>query len=148
MSDLPISYVERMERTDFGYCLAFLGAPDGTAILPADVSSIDLGVFDLADLSVNIYPVTGMSPTASPAIILDPPAVADGWNSNSQGAGGRNFRHYLKLSDVEGGGTTTIGGHKYRCEYTVNTDAYDGSSGNWGPIKVVQVVTVLPLSSS
>jgi len=130
---------------DWGNTLAFIGGPDGTAILPADVSTIDLKVYDMAEPSTAIYTVTGLSPTTAPAIILDPPAVADGWDSNSQGTGGRNFRLYRTLAQIESGGTTVKGNHTYLMEHTVHTDAYDGNPGNFGDIKVIRFVTVKSL---
>jgi hypothetical protein len=136
------------EGEDPGYCLAFICAPDGTAIVQADVSTIDLAVYDMAASDTAIYSVTGLSPSTAPAIILDTPAVADGWESNSQGTGGRNFRLYRTLAQVESGGTALTGGHVYRFEHTVHTDAYSGSTGDWGDIKVVRYVKVKALSSA
>lgn len=139
---------EVFEGVDWGWTLAFIAAPDGTAIVPTDVSSIDVAVYDMASPSTAIYAATGLSPTTAPAIIIAPPAVQDGWDANSQSTGGLNFRHYLKLSTVEGGGTSIVGGHTYRIECTVHTDAFDGDPGNFGDIKVVRYVKVKPLSSA
>ena len=128
------------EGTDFGFTLAALAAPDGTALLVTDVSTVDVYVYDTTvDPDTAIYSSTGMSPSAAPAIIVTT-AVGDGWTLDSTG---RNFRHYLTRAAVG----EAKGEHVYRIRYVVHTDAFSGSSGDFGDFQVVRDVKVRALGA-
>ena len=133
------------EGQDFGYTLGQIAGPDGVLLVQSDVSTIDLTVYDITTGTPGtaVVTLTGLSPSTAPAIIQNSGTLANGWVED---AIGYNLAHYLKLSQV--GASNVQGGHVYRLEYTVHTDAFDGSAGNWGDLVGVRDVTVRSSMSS
>lgn len=101
---------------------------DSTALQQVEVSSIACTVYDVNDLSTNVY--TGAAPVVA-SVVFDTLQTNYGWSYGD----GYNFRHAI---DPTSSITGYQGGHGYKIEYVFTT----ASEGKYA---VVHWVTVRPM---
>ena len=140
MSFTPYTSDEIWEGADFGFTLGQITGGDGVFVKIIDVTAITLNIYDLSrSNSTTVLQTIGITDIAN--TIYDTPQTGGGWTLDAEGY---NFKHYLTVDAV--GLTNIEGGHTYRLEYVVTTDAFVvGGTGNWGALKAVRDVKVRSL---
>jgi hypothetical protein len=128
------------EGQDFGFTMfRFVGGDGETDFTGGDVTNVTLNVYDLDSDTPNTAVYTNSNVTSAVVALQ----IGSGWTKDDVGF---NFRHWLSVANV--GASNINGGHTYALEYTLTTDAYDGSAGNWGPMIGVRHCRVLSRGSS